>query len=1262
MTGVSTVSATVANALTGVVLSVGESSLGRVVAGVDATAHNIMDGVVAPTTRRIMETRGYEYRNNGTPGPVPVLTTQQLQVTKTSLDPRTVRIQRDAVNLLTRACQASDALDRTHPVFEELGAVHMRLTLPVPTTAKLSGFVHFAKLKEVASTHAGSPSPKGGKTKESDTAQVADPHSTSDQTISTKRCNPLNLFGACCPRKNGPPRESPRPVSRHYAAVPGVPARVPLHRTGSESIRGSDNPFLIGGERLSQPEMCDISDDSSEDGDSEDASEVTSHPGTPLGALGNALKARDTIDMMRGVEKSKKVSVECNFCSWLTAGNAKGFVDKVLHIANPVGARDLYILDVIIPTELLTACLETADSLLGEERPAKNLHLQKAQRRLKRLVSNKVDQPTFNYLETITNLVTMALLLDSGETGKNHCNICAYSGVQPMFQDFFANMHLEDAMEDLDRAKKEAGHPVEGIVLSVPAPEMKGSLSEKLVMFETAAFGEYELTEKKSIVGAVQVGVDLMGKSPPNDHKSPLNFICAVYRHLGDSDTVVAEGTPFEYVVHLDRREKSKLSANHDRVWEDMIEDHCNDFIMLLTSREHRFDYNFFTDGKPNSYSTESYEKWLEEQIADESFYASDNAMCELLSNTKATMPHMQQLKATAQCKKGEDSSRARAVISPGVSGSEGLHQARTSPMIKALEALHAILYNHTNLKGLNEETKRIRFAEFLRAVPKGAIVFGTDKSKNDSCFREAVWKKCVKYLAKMNDIFEEQVMTRAYVYSPNEASASQSFPNGTLDMKYWIIKLTPLLAILLSGIGPTSFFNRLESTVENGTGVLDVYGDEAYAKWRLAERRAVASAHPAWSQHALPHVAEFVEWAPLAPHMVADTSVKYDKLEKDQIRTYHMGIYEGDDQAHAIIPPDTDGWKNLSVKDTVMHYTSRMSRATNFIFEAALTADEMDMVGRNSILEMLSAWIGLPSGRSDTYEVAVIVPKVLKAIRKLPHCTISSQHTIIYDATGEPIDVERNENFWSLALTKFFALAIINKESLGIRGLFLSHGDYCYEQLERLLGKQCAYNFGTIYGDRDPERREIEEAASTTFGYCGIMREHAHDVLEDVNKDRVLRTCCAAWRSELPELALDSKDKVGAALMAFDSITMTVEITDQHISDPMMLWEALDIGCLLEPLVMHATSNHKKVAAMFRSTKLLADSEETVQLARKYASTKPNGSANKDGRPDAAESQGRGKEKGDGKGKGKQGKGKGKGPADAKGDSKPSKPAASRW
>ena len=1248
MAGVSTVSAAVTNAFTGMISSVGETSLARVVSAADATANNLIDGMTLPMTEKVVEARGYKFRDNGTLGSIPELTPQQLQVTQTSTDKRIMNVQRDAVGFLNRACRTSDALNRKHPTFEEEGAVHLRLTFPVPAKAKIGGFEHIALMVD---KHTSSPG-------------------LAENTADASTIGPLSKYKRSKKPKSRPERptyyESEGMLSASGALSPRDPPgnHGKLYRTRCHDLNlDTDLRDPSGSEALSQEAFdrwvdgeC-TSDDS--DGDIDPGGETPRFPASSLGILGNALQAREKIDKMRGAVKydDDRAKTPCNFCKWVDFGKAQGYLDALMRVANPSGARDLYVLDVIFPTALLTTCMETADSLVVDEKLAKNLNLQKAQRKLKRIVSGKVDQATFNYLETITHLVCMALILDLGQTGKNHCDIFAYSGEQPIFKDFFASSNLEQAAEELQDAKKEAGHPVEGIVYSVPAPEVTGSLSETLVMYETPQLGDYELVEKKNVVGAVQIGVDLMGKPSPNDHKNPLNFVFAVYRHFGDSTTVVAKGTPFEYAINIDRSEKSKLSPEHERVWEDLIDDHCRDFEKMLTDMGQRFDFDFMNDGKPNSYTTEGYEQWVAEQIQDESFFSCDNAMCELLANTKATKGHMQQLRATAQCKKGEDSSRSRAVISPGVAGNEGLHQARTSPMIKALEALHAIRYNHTNLKGLTEETKRIRFAEFLRAVPKGAFVFGTDKSKNDSCFREAVWKKCIKYLAKMSDIFVDHVATRPYVYSPNENHTSESFPKGSLDLKFWVIKLTPLLAILLSGIGPTSFLNRVESSVENGTTVLVIQGEEAYAKWREAERNAVASAHPAWNLHELPHVAEIVEYTPLTPHMVTDTSIACDKLKDEQIESYHMGLNEGDDQTHVAIPPKTEEWKNLGAKDFVMKYSSEMSKATNFIFEAALTADDTDMIGRNSIFEMLSAWVGLPHGRSDAYEVAVIVPKVLKAIRKLAHCTISSQHTLIYDEhTKEAIDVERDAKYWSLGLTKFFALAIINQESLGVRGLFLAHGDYCYKQLENLIGKRNAYSHETVYGDRDPEKRRIEEAASTTFEHCGVMRVHAHEVLSKVNKERVTRVCCTAWRSELPDLARVPKENIIAALLEFDSIAMTLEITEQHVADPMLLWQELDIGCLLGPLVMHATTNHKKVAAMFRSTNVLADSEETVLLARKYASAKSTGSADKDGRPDkAAETQqgkkGKGKAKGKGKGTGKgkdashaKGKGKGKG------------------
>lgn len=1175
MAEVSSASASVAKALTGAVSSVGESSLGRVVAGFDAVAHNLIDGAISPATRAGVKRRGYQYRNHGANGPDPVLSSQQLQVTKTSTDQRIIRIQRDCVSFLTRACQTSDALGHKHPSFDDEGAVHLRLTLPVPTTSSIDGF---QRRRIGKGGRPGKPKPgRGGEVDTSESAAGAG----------------LRESGG-----HGSGKDDGTLLSG------GGDGRTPKEAPGN----GGERPVASGSPRDGKP--------------------------TPLGTLGQKLEEGEGTGLPSTEVATRRCPsvFDCTYAMWLKLGAARGCVDSVCHTANVSGSLDLYVVDVVVPTEVYTACMETADRLAGDDKPAKNLHLQTAQRKLRRKVSGKVDQPTYNYLETIVNLVVMSILLDTGDTGKNHCSVLAYSGDQPVFQDFFANTHLEEAMEDVQAAKKEAGHPVAGIVISVPAPEVSGSLNETLVMYETAAFGDYELTEKKEIVGAVCVGADLMGKPSPNDHKSPLSFVSAVYRHFGDSSTTVAEGTPYEYVVHLDRSEKSKLSKSHERVWDDLIEDHCSDFKTLLTDSRQRFDFDFLEDGKPNSYSQETYETWLDEQISDERFYTCDNAMCDLLSHTKATQQHMQQLKATAACKKGEDSARARAVITPGVAGSEGLHQARTSPMVKALEALHAIQYNHTNLKGLTEETKRIRFADFLRAVPKGALVWGTDKSKNDACFREAVWKKCVQYLAVMNDVFEERVVTRAYAFSPNEATADQSFPTGTLDLKYWIVKLTPLLAILLSGIGPTSFFNRLESTVENGTTVLEVYGEEGYQKWRVAERRAVTSVHPAWSQHPQPHVAEFVDWSPLAPTMVTDTTVKANQLTDDQIKTHHMGIYEGDDQAHVLLPPSTPEWAGLSVKDSIMKYTSRMSQSTSFIFEAALTADELDMVGRNSVFEMLSAWIGLPTGKADAYEVAVIVPKILKALRKIPHITISSQHTLVLDEHEVPVDVVRDETFWSLALTKFYALAIMNRESLGVRGLFLSHGDYCYEHLERLVGKQGAHSFATTYGDRDPERRQIEEASSTTFSHCGVMREQAHEAVNKVSVERVIRTCCTAWRAELPDLVNEPRDKIVAALLAFDTIARSLEITDQIVSDPMMLWLELDIGCLLEPLVKYATGNHRKIAATFRSPGMLADSEHTVQLARKLAGVKPTGTATKDSRPDTAA----GGEKGKSKGKGK--------------------------
>lgn len=229
MAEASSATATVAKALSGAISSVGESSLTRVMAGVDAATHNLIDGVVSPTTRRIVMSRGYEYRNNGTTVSSPVLTSQQLQVTKTSLDPRIVRIQRDAVNLLTRACQTSDAMHKAHPTFEDVGAVHMRLTLPVPNTTKINGFKHM-KLGSDKPARPGPPSPAGRKTdRESSTARVAE----SCKSEGYKRCyDPMSSFFEAMRRRDN-------------IEMPGP--RTPLERT--RCIDPNRDPLLIGSER-----------------------------------------------------------------------------------------------------------------------------------------------------------------------------------------------------------------------------------------------------------------------------------------------------------------------------------------------------------------------------------------------------------------------------------------------------------------------------------------------------------------------------------------------------------------------------------------------------------------------------------------------------------------------------------------------------------------------------------------------------------------------------------------------------------------------------------------------------------------------------------------------------------------------------------------------------------------------------------------------------------------------------------------------------
>jgi len=346
---------------------------------------------------------------------------------------------------------------------------------------------------------------------------------------------------------------------------------------------------------------------------------------------------------------------------------------------------------------------------------------------------------------------------------------------------------------------------------------------------------------------------------------------------------------------------------------------------------------------------------------------------------------------------------------------------------------------------------------------------------------------------------------------------------------------------------------------------------------------------------------------------------VHCSKLTDDQILSKHIGLNEGDDQVHAFIPHKHESWTQLSPKAAVQRYTSVLAKANGFIFEPAFPGTEANLMGRSALMEMCSAWVGFPDGKPEEDEVVVIVPKVLKALRKIPQSTISSQHTLEYDEQGEPCGVVQNATYWALALTRYFALAIVNKESLGVRGLFLSHGDRAYDKLCELVGPNAAYSHSTVYGDRDPERRLIEEVAETTFSACGAMRESAHAEIQNVVRTRVLRRCAEAWVSELPELAKHTLEEVQTSLLDFDTITRGTEITDNMVREPMLLWLELDVGCIQAPLVSYATSNIKKISQQYRNPDLTADSRQVVQLARQLAGVKTVTSTKKDGGSDKA-------------------------------------------
>jgi hypothetical protein len=339
---------------------------------------------------------------------------------------------------------------------------------------------------------------------------------------------------------------------------------------------------------------------------------------------------------------------------------------------------------------------------------------------------------------------------------------------------------------------------------------------------------------------------------------------------------------------------------------------------------------------------------------------------------------------------------------------------------------------------------------------------------------------------------------------------------------------------------------------------------------------------------------------------MTTDLKLDAAKLQlpenQDKVVSKTIGPNEGDDQAHIILIPDTPEWTTLSPIGAMKKYCALLSKYTGFRFVPAIMAHDDDMRGRSAVFEMCSCYIGFPHGNSPMWEVVVIVPKVLKSLRKVPRSSVSILHEQILDEHKHVVDVKKDEVYWALCATRSYAIAILNFESLGVRGVHLRHADRAFDHLVRLVGEQKAFEYACKYGDRDPERRALEEYADTTYTHLGVMRQETHEKIQNVNLWRVVRVCVAAWQADLPALANEKREDIGAALFRFDEITLATEIVDEFVEDPLLYWEQLDIGLLLKPLVAYATMNHNKVAALYSNVMVSADPEQTVAIARQLA------------------------------------------------------------
>lgn len=719
---------------------------------------------------------------------------------------------------------------------------------------------------------------------------------------------------------------------------------------------------------------------------------------------------------------------------------------------------------------------------------------------------------------------------------------------------------VEQAVEDAKQAFEDRYGDMTLALPLRPATEMTGLRPKCGLLFvpDEDAFTAYLSADLAASAGAVVTGPNLFGKNHPIDTKDIQTMLSAVTRHFYavEAELQVNEDGSNSYLFRLAKDGPAKPLPELERtlsdVWSVVTE------ATRVGLAEGYFSADFDLENRPSSMSQEEYEDGLLEACVQADFdvgAAVDKIVGSLFS------------------KAGEDGDRARFISVPGCHGTEKLHQVRTCGPVKMIEAVHKFFLNHTHIKGLDDTGKKLAFGSFMRQAGKHHMGFSFDKKANDRTWTSTHWDAMVRGYTQWCVDTQWCDWQATHVYTSTETTAQVK---ARMLHAFGRFVFDTFALYLFSGIGPTGLFNRQMALAEEGTIVRCIYGEKAYDRWLDNLRRPSVDHNPEWLSiwhYGRKFVHNFSDGLMAACLNEGDDKTGFFSL----VRT----VVVPNEKGKAEEVSEVMEWQEL-----LRRIVTCAAEQCGVAYEVALVPQQATNTGRKAVLEFCSVVAAIDK---DGDGPARLVPKPVKALGKMAW-SATRVVNFLADEDGVFTAVAEDETHARFCATKALSIASINRDSPFVGPLFL--------KLAEFFIRRCKDNAMTLYHERAPEKRGLEEWKETTYT---TLREMSEAVESTIPCDMTAKDCYAAaiaWQMDCPALKAVEPAAIIHSLQELHMQVLGLEFDRDNVYDPVYVFESLEWGVLRRAVFTLAARKYAKLAAEARKPEV--SPEDKVAAVRR--------------------------------------------------------------